>query len=74
MTRDQQTILKIIVAFTLAIAIAWLFQLPGTITTGILAIISIQPTKTDTLSIIWKVALTNSTLVVLRAASAALSS
>jgi uncharacterized membrane protein YgaE (UPF0421/DUF939 family) len=54
MTRDQQTILKIIVAFTLAIAIAWLFQLPGTITTGILAIISIQPTKTDTLSIIFK--------------------
>jgi uncharacterized membrane protein YgaE (UPF0421/DUF939 family) len=54
MKRDQRTILKIIVAFTLAIAIAWLFQLPGSITTGILAIISIQPTKTDTISIIFK--------------------
>jgi len=54
MKRDQQTIIKIIIAFTLAILIAWLFQLPGTITTGILAIISIQPTKTDTLLIILK--------------------
>jgi uncharacterized membrane protein YgaE (UPF0421/DUF939 family) len=54
MRRDQQTILKIVIAFSVAIAIASLFQLPGTITTGILAIISIQPTKTDTLSIILK--------------------
>ena len=54
MRRDQQTLLKIVIAFGVAIAIASLFQLPGTITTGILAIISVQPTKTDTLFIILK--------------------
>jgi uncharacterized membrane protein YgaE (UPF0421/DUF939 family) len=47
-TRQQQTTIKILFAFTIAILLAWLFELPGTVTTGILAIISIQPTKTDT--------------------------
>jgi uncharacterized membrane protein YgaE (UPF0421/DUF939 family) len=49
--RQQQTTIKILFAFTIAILLAWLLALPGTVTTGILAIISIQPTKTDTVLI-----------------------
>ncbi len=51
MSRSQQINIKILFAFTIAILLAWLLALPGTITTGILAIISIQPTKTDTVLI-----------------------
>jgi uncharacterized membrane protein YgaE (UPF0421/DUF939 family) len=49
--RERQTVIKILFAFTIAILLAWLLALPGTVTTGILAIISIQPTKTDTVLI-----------------------
>lgn len=51
MNRSQQVTIKILFAFTIAILLAWLLELPGTVTTGILAIISIQPTKTDTVLI-----------------------
>jgi uncharacterized membrane protein YgaE (UPF0421/DUF939 family) len=49
--RERQTVIKILFAFTIAILLAWLLALPGMVTTGILAIISIQPTKTDTVLI-----------------------
>jgi len=51
LNREQQTIIKIMFAFTIAILLAWLLGLPGVVTTGILAIISIHPTKTDTVLI-----------------------
>lgn len=51
LNRERQTIIKILFAFTISILLAWLLELPGTVTTGILAIISIQPTKTDTVLI-----------------------
>ena len=54
MTRSQQIIIKTSLAFILAIGIATALELPGAITSGILAIISIQPTKTDTLQIVLK--------------------
>jgi uncharacterized membrane protein YgaE (UPF0421/DUF939 family) len=54
MKRDHQIIHKIALAFSVAIGLSWLLNLPGAVTSGILAIISIQPTKTDTLLIIAK--------------------
>jgi uncharacterized membrane protein YgaE (UPF0421/DUF939 family) len=54
MNRTIQTMIKTSLAFVLAIIIATLLQLPGAITSGILAIISIQPTRTDMVTIVGK--------------------
>ena len=54
MNRQLQTIIKTSLAFILAISIASLLQLPGAITSGILAIISIQLTRTETFAIVTK--------------------
>src|SRR6056300_1500029 len=54
MNRQLQTIIKTSLAFILAISIASLLQLPGAITSGIVAIISIQLTRTETFAIVIK--------------------
>lgn len=54
MSRQFQIIIKTSLAFVLAITLSTILGLPGAITSGILAIISIQPTKTDTLLIVLK--------------------